>query len=303
MSYAKLRQTLAEGLGTAYKIPEDDIANILPENEEDFKSESFLESFLDFDKSRVETIGQKGKDKFEQGYSKAKKEVLTSYEKDIRDAFNIDEDDLVGIDLVKRVVEINSKKNKGDASKLTAEELKSHPAVINLLTEREKAFKTEKEQLEQQYDTKIKEFGRKELFGKVSSRALSILDELNPVLSEDPTRAKNQRNFLIREIEALDYQTSDDGGFIPLKDGKRLEDAHGHGITFDEFVKNKAKGLYDFKQAPDRDTPPAGGGQGGGGGAQKFKSEAEYAKYLSDSSIPLEDRKKAQEEWKKQAAS
>lgn len=303
MSYAKIRQSLAEGLETAYKIPEDDIATILPEDESEFSSETFLSKFLEYDKDRVEIIGQKGKDKFEQGYSKGKKESLTKQEEQIREEFNIDDNDLVGIDLVKKVVEINSKKSKGDVSKLSDDELKSHPSVINLLTERENRFKTEKEQLIEEHQSKLKEFSRKETMGKVSNKALDILDSLNPVLSEDPVRAKNQRNFLLRELDSLDFQINDSGNIIPLKDGKILEDQHGHSVNFEDFVSNKAKALYDFKQAPERGTPPSGGGNGSGGGSQKFKSEAEYAKYMSDRSISLEDRKKAQESWNKQAAS
>ena len=53
MSYAKLRQTLAEGLDTAYKVPEDDIAKILPENEEDFNANEFKTFFLDQDLSLI----------------------------------------------------------------------------------------------------------------------------------------------------------------------------------------------------------------------------------------------------------
>ena len=90
MSYAKLRQQLAEGLKTAYKISEDDIANILPENEADFNESTFLTSFLEQDKNRIEAINLKGKEKFEQGFSKAKKEVLQGFEKDIRESFGID---------------------------------------------------------------------------------------------------------------------------------------------------------------------------------------------------------------------
>src|SRR5690606_4041483 len=110
MSYTKLRQTLADSLATAYQLPEDDIATILPEKEEDFKEADFKSKFLDLDKDRIQTINQKGKEKFEQGYNKAKKEERINFEKEIREQFNIEDDDLIGIDLVKKVAEINAGK-------------------------------------------------------------------------------------------------------------------------------------------------------------------------------------------------
>ena len=302
MSYTKLRETLAEGLETAYKIPGDDIANILPENEADFNSDNFKTFFLDKDKERVETLGLKGKDKFEQGYSKAKKETLAGFEKEVKEAFGIDDDDLIGIDLVKKVVELNSKKISSDPSKLTDEQLHKHPSVIALLSKKEQDFIKRETELKTTFEDYKKTFERKETFNDVSKKALSIFNSMNPILSEDANKAENQRKDFIAKLQGYDFQ-KDGENYIPLKEGKRLEDAHGHGVSFDAFVKNNANLYYDFKKADDRSTPPAGGGSGGGGGTQKFKTEQEYAKYVTDSSIPREDRVKAQEEWSKQVES
>src|SRR5690606_34812449 len=138
----------------------------------------------------------------------------------------------------------------------------------------------------QDYESKISQFSRKELFGKVSKKALNYLDEMNPVLSSDPTKAANQKNWLLKELEGLDFQESDDD-FIPLKEGNRLEDGHGHGINLKQYVQNTAKTLYDFKQADDRDNPPPGGDNPTHVGIPK--TEAEYAKIMTDRSIPLEE--------------
>src|SRR5690606_7277702 len=147
MSYKKLRQTLAAVLGTAYQVPEDDIANILPEDEASFKENDFSTKFLELDKNRIQTIKQTGKDKFEQGYSKAKKEERAAFEKEIREQFNIEDEAVIGIDLVNKVIELNASKSKGDASKLTEDEIKSHPAVIKLLNDKDKAFKAQEKTL------------------------------------------------------------------------------------------------------------------------------------------------------------
>lgn len=302
MSYTQLLKSVAEGLKTAYQLSEDDIANILPEKEEDFKAETFTAKFLELDKDRIQTIHMKGKDKFDQGYGKAKKEALTVYENEIRSTFGIDEEDLQGIDLVNKVIEINSAKTKGDASKLTEDELKSHPSVIKILNEKDRAFKEQEQLIKSEFEQKLQGLNKAQLFGKVSKKGLSILDSMNPVLSQDPVRATNQKNWLIRELEQYDFQ--DEGNhFIPLKDGKRVEDGHGHGVNYEQLVQNIAKGLYDFKQADDRSAPPAGGGSGGGGAVPKFKNEAEYAAFVTNSDNSLEDRQRAREDWNKQAAS
>ncbi len=301
MSYTKLRQQLAEGLKTAYKISEDDIATILPEKEEDFKEGEFLTSFLEQDKNRVEAINQKGKDKFEQGYSKGKKEVLSSFETEIKEHFNIDDDDLIGIDLVKKVVESNSQKSKSDPTKLTEEELKSHPSVIKMLSEKEKTWKEEKKQLEEGFAEKLGQFNKEKVFNTVSKRALTFFEAMNPVLSADPVKAQNQKNILLEQIKGFEFQEDGDD-FIPLKDGKRIEDQHGHGISFESLVKDTAKQWFDFKQADDRSNPnpPGGGGTGSG---HKPKTVEEYSKMVTNRDIPLEERQKIKEEWNKQAAS
>lgn len=302
MSYTKLRETLAEGLGTAYKIQEDDIANILPENEADFKADDFKTFFLEKDKERVETLGLKGKDKFEQGYSKAKKESLTGFEKEIKEAFNIDEDDLIGIDLVKKVVELNSKKNSSDPSKLTEEQLLKHPSVIALLSKKEQDFTKRETELKTTFEDYKNEFERKETFRDVSKRALAIFNDMNPILSEDANKAENQRKDFVAKLKGYDFQ-KDGENYIPLKEGKRLEDAHGHGVSFDDFVKNNANLYYDFKKTDDRSNPPGPDSRNNNPSNHKFKTEQDYAKYVTDTSIPKEDRDKAREEWKKQAAS
>ncbi|MGG5486261.1 hypothetical protein [Gaetbulibacter sp. PBL-D1] len=301
MSYVKLIKTLADGLKTAYKTSEDDIINILPENEENFDETKFLEAFLKLDKDRIEAIGQKGKDKFTEGYNKAKKEERVAFEKEIKDTFDIDED-LIGIDLVKKVVELKSETSKKGAGKLSDDEIKSHPTVIKLLTEKEKAHKDDIQKIKEDNEQVILGMKKERVFGNVSKKALALLDEMNPVLSENPKVANNQRNYLLDRLKGYDWQpTENDDDYIPLKDGKRVEDAHGHGISFNDLVKGAASDLYDFKQSDKRDTPPGGGSGGGSGsGNHKFKSEDEYAAYVTDTSIPLADRQKAKEDWNKQ---
>jgi len=126
---------------------------------------------------------------------------------------------------------------------------------------------------------------------------MSFFDSLNPVLSTDPVKAQNQKNILIDALASFEYQKTNEGTFIPLREGKRIEDAHGHGVTLDDHVKGIAEKFFDFKKADDRSTPPAGGGGSGTSGQYKPKDEAEYAKLMTDRSIPLEDRQAIKKAW------
>ena len=300
MSYTALRKQLADSLRTAYQLEEDDIATILPEKEDEFKESEFKSKFLELDRDRIATINQKGKEKFEQGYSKAKKEVLSDLEQDIRDEFSIEDDELRGIDLVKKVAEVNGKKSKADPSKLSEDELKAHPSVIKLLNDKDKTFKTREQEIKEEYETKLSSFQKDKQFNDISKKALSIFEQMNPVLSKDPERAANQKSILLNDLKGINFQEDGDS-LIPLdKEGNRLEDKHGHGINFEQLVKSRAEKYYDFKQADQRDSPPAGGGQEGGD-PRVPKNQEEYARMITDKSIPLEERQKMKEDYKAQS--
>ena len=302
MSYTALKNTLAESLRTAYQLEEDDIAAILPDNEEDFKTDIFKNRFLDLDKERIQTINQKGKDKFEQGYNKATGEVLSKFEREAKAEFGINDDSLKGLDLVRSIVEQNSKAPKADFSKLSEDEIKAHPSVIKFLNEKDSLFKQREQEIKAEFENQINTFNEKERFSKVSRRALEILESMNPVLSSDPIRASNQKSILLEQLKNYQYQ-EDNGNYIPLKDGKRLENDHGHGIDFDNLIKNEASKYFDFKKADERSNPNPSG-EGSAVNYLKPKTEEEYVKTMSDQSIPLEERKQVREAWQnKQAAS
>lgn len=297
MSYTALRQTLVDTLRTTNQLEEDDIATFLPEKEDEFKESDFKEKFLELDRSRIETIKERGSDKFEQGIKKGTKKALDSLEKDIRDEFGIDDDELRGLDLVKKVAELNSKKSKADPSKLSADELKSHPEIIKLLNEKEKSFKTREQELKEDFDKQLNGFKKEQTFGNVSKKALAIFESMNPVLSKDPEKAANQKNILLNDLKGINFQEDGDQ-FIPLDaDGKRMEDPHGNGINFEKLVKSRAEKYYDFQKADPRDTPPAGGSDGGDGGSRVPKNEQEYAKMVTDKTIPLEERQQIRKDW------
>ncbi len=283
MSYAILRSSLAGVLATAYNVQEDELQTILPTDETVFDAEAFRTAVLEKDTAKV----ARGKEKFEQGYSKAKAEVLAGFEAELRSKFEIAED-LRGVDLVAKIAEEQAKSNP------SYENVTTHPDVIKLLNDKESAFKKSLDDLKGEYEEKEKTFQKERVFEKVSTNAFTILDSLKPILSNDAQRANNQKRILLQELKGYDFQENQ-GVITVLKDGKRLENEHGHGVTFEQLVKEKAEAYFDFQASDKRETPA-----GGGSGQEHIsipKNEVEYAKVMSDRSIPIEDRRKIQNEY------
>ena len=294
MSYTDLKNAVAGILGTAYQAPADAIAELLPDSEEEFDGEKLKASVLELDKKRIQSSKDYGKTRFDEGYKKATREILNAYEEKIREEFGVSDEELKGIDLIRKVVEIGTSNTKKDPKDLSEDELKTLPAVLRLLAEKEKSFSEREKEIKTEYEAKIAQFEKERVFNEVSKKALSILDSLNPVLSTDPVKAQNQKNILLRELQSFDFQEVD-GEIVPMKDGKRYENDHGHGVSLEALVKETAGNYFDFKQADQRDAPPAGQGSGVGGGIKIPKTEAEYVKVMTDTSIPIEQRLKIKE--------
>lgn len=301
MSYTNLKNAVAGILETAYQTPADAIAELLPDSEEEFDGEKLKASVLELDKNRIQSSKDHGKTRFDEGYKKATREVLNAYEEKIREEFGVADEELKGVDLIRKVVETGSSSTTKDPKDLSEDELKTLPAVLKLLSEKEKSFSEREKEIKTEYETKIAQFGKERVFNEVSKKALSILDSLNPVLSTDPVKAQNQKNILLRELQSFEFQEVN-GEIVPMKDGKRYENDHGHGVSLETLVKDTAGNYFDFKQADQRDAPPAGQGSGAGGGIKIPKTESEYAKIMTDTSIPMEQRLKIKEAFHAQTA-
>jgi hypothetical protein len=94
------------------------------------------------------------------------------------------------------------------------------------------------------------------------------------------------------------YEIAANGDIVVLdKEGKRVEDAHGNAVKFDDFVVNIASQGIDFQEHDDKGTPhgtkPPGGDDKGDKKPfvmPKFSTKAEYNAYVADKTIPLDHR-------------
>jgi hypothetical protein len=192
------------------------------------------------DVERVQKLKGNTKELFDNGYKKAQKELMSDFEKQVRDKYDIDSEK-VGIDLIDELVTAKAAK-----SKLKDDEVKLHPLFIDL----EKRKNDEIKQVKGEYEGKVtdlqNQFQRKTKLERVRDDAKRIFMGLNPVISENTVVASNRERDFMAKFDEFDYELDDKGNHIIVKDGKRMEDEHANPITFDGFVKDKAMLYYDF---------------------------------------------------------
>lgn len=251
---------------------------------------------------------------FNQGEQKARKEVLTKFEDDLRTEFGIDSKKK-GLDLVKEVVTAKTP-DPAKPDSISEDVVKKHPAFLK----REKELQDSLDLSKKETEDKVKEvengYAKKETFKTVSEIGLTEFDKLNPVLSADSGKAAKQKNLLTKALQdsGYDFEIQKDKSVLLMKEGKRAEDAHGNPIKYADFIKQTADDLgFDFKVATDRTSAGGGNGTGGkanegnGNEALKFTgkmptNDDEYIKIITDNTIPVDARNEVEAFYNKPAA-
>lgn len=274
-----------------------------------------LTDLLSEDRERVSKLtpkpGEDGPSKFQEGYKKAKKEERAALEKEVKEQYGI-ESDLTGKDLIEHIVTTKAAEaSKGKKGEMTEDEIKVSPVYRNLEKSLAKQLADKETEWEKKLTDAEKGFAKKETFGSFKDEALKELAGLKPILSKDETRARNQREAFAKELlsEGLEI-VKEDGDFLLLKDGKRMDDGHGNPVKWKDYVREKATGFFDFEannggsnSGNSNEGNKESGNQGAGGakkypdGIEKPKDLASYSKIVSDKTIPLADRQAVAEAW------
>ena len=259
-----------------------------------------LAAILQKDADRVKAIKeglgidpQKEKDLRDEGYRRAEKEIMTNFEKSVREEYGI-ESEAQGVELIKAVVQKSVQGVKG--GELTDDKVKAHP----LYTQLEKRMNDELAKLKTDHQSQIDnmkaEHEKEGTLSKVKGIAKTMLASFNPLIAENTVVAANRETDFLEKFAGYDYQFDDKGNvsLIIDKDGKRLENAQGHAVKFNDFVKEKADLYYEYKKQDQKGDPNGGtnDGQNPPAGGSKFnipKSEEEYYQKLGELSSS-EDR-------------
>ena len=294
-------------LSKAYNFDNGKIAELFKDGETELSEQQqteILNKILEIDAQRVENIKKSvdKKDAFQDGFKKAKSEVLTDFEKGLKEKFGI-ESDKTGLELVEELV--LKKSEGGQSGDLTEDAIKRSKVFQDMESNLKKQITTVKTE----YETKINEiqdgYKAEQTFSNVSQKALQIFNGLNPILPQNKTVADNQVKIFVNTLKDFKFDVQDERIVVMDKDGKVLEDGHGNSRSFEDIVKETASGLFEFKANNGGSGSGNGGqGQGQGGSGSSYagnvpKTFEELEKVMSDTSISIEDRSNIMAEYEK----
>ena len=299
-------KTIITGLlSKAYNFDNGKIAELFKDGETELSEDQqkeILQKLLDEDAQRVENIKKSvdKKDAFQDGFKKAKSEVLTDFEKGLKEKFGV-ESDKTGLELIEEVV--SKKSEGGQGGDVTEDAIKRSKVFQDMESNLKKQITTVKTE----YETKINEiqdgYKAEQTFSNVSQKALQIFNGLNPILPQNKTVADNQVKFFVNTLNDFKFDVQDERIVVMDKDGKVIEDGHGNSRSFEDIVKETASGLFEFK-ANNGGSGSGNGGQGQGGSGSSYagnvpKTFEELEKVMSDTSISIEDRSNIMAEYEK----
>ena len=299
-------KTIITGLlSKAYNFDNGKIAELFKDGETELSEDQqkeILQKLLDEDAKRVEAIKKSvdTKPAFQDGFKKAQGEILTKFEKDLKEKFSL-ESDKMGLELVEELV--SKKSEGGQGGDVTEDAIKRSKVFQDMESNLKKQVTTVKTE----YETKINEiqdgYKAEKTFSNVSQKALQIFNGLNPILPQNKTVADNQVKFFVNTLKDFKFDVQDERIVVMDKDGKVIEDGHGNSRSFEDIVKETASGLFEFK-ANNGGSGSGNGGQGQGGSGSSYagnipKTFEELEKVMGDNSISIEDRSNIMAEYEK----
>lgn len=228
--------------------------------------ENFTEFIYSWDADRIKRYKDDTTKKYDDGYKKATAESLSKAEKEYRDKYGITEDKK-GIELIDAIVA----KHAGTGGKrVTDDDIKRHPLYLELENSVKDKYvpKSEYEKVTGEFDSFKTGIEKDRMRQNIKARAETIFNSEEFVLSADPGRRLTQLRDFYNDLNSrFDHaELSDSGEILALvKDGKRLEDAHGNPIKFSQLVNSVADSRFDRKQQ----DPKGGGGNKNNPGNQK----------------------------------
>jgi len=244
-----------------------------------------LDLVLDKDGDRIENIKKNTKpsvDVLKAEYSKARKETMQEFEANLKKDFGI-ESDKEGIELVNVIVS----KQKPN-TKLTDEDVKKHPLYLSL--EENRVPKEKYDELEGEFTEYKKSHERSSLMGTVHKNAIAILNEMNPIVSENPRVAQTRQEDFLNKFDSYNFELRDDGNHLILdKEGNRIEDKHGNPLKFKAFVEEVATANYDFAKQQNRQNSgnqQQQQQQNQNGDIKIPSNEQEYVKFMAEETDP-----------------
>jgi len=268
----------------------EQLADLLYQKSDDANADPVLKTdalqvLLDLDAKRVSDLKPDTKDIFNNGYKKAQAEVAESWEADIRDVFKIDQEaKLKGAELLGAVKAATAGKSKDPAA------IKTSAEYLELERESKKALDALAAKHREELEAIDSKYKKESTWQNVQGEIRKHLMELNPVLPEDTGKRERLLELFAGMFSGYDWQ-ADNGTFIPMKDGNRVENAQKYPKSLADLVKEGAESMFDFAKQPPAGNAGNKNGKDSGSGSgttvtTRFKDESDYLKQYAEETDP-----------------
>lgn len=298
---SRLLQILREHAGKALNIPDGELDGLFNKPEEELDPATIVKALND---KYLANVNAFGKTRSDDGIAQGIRRKGEEYEKAIKKRFGVTSDK-VGDELIEEVFAFASKDKGGSKGKMTDDEIRLSQPFLDM----EKALTTETKKLKADHEKAITDlqagYKKKETFASVSKSINDLWDSEGYIFgeSENPKLIANRRNALLKEFSSYDWEQNGDE-FIPIKDGKRLEDDLHHPISFKDLVSNVTGEFYEKKVTDKRQSP---GDANKGDDSNKNQQKAyngklpttreEFDKLNSDPKTTLAQKKELLNHW------
>ena len=167
------------------------------------------------------------------------------YEKQIK-AIGIDLGDATGeeaIEKIKAHLETVGTQSKGV-------DPKDEQSIRNSKVFRDEQLAMAKKHAElvKEYEAKLTgvqtDFQRKETLRAVRDDIKATIKELNAVLPEDPKLLEKQMRLVDLDLEGVQFERDGDTWILKDKEGNVIENAQGHAIKYQDFLKDTVRNNY-----------------------------------------------------------
>ena len=275
-------------LQKAYNLPENEVAETLFKKSDDGSittelREDALDVLLRLDAERVAKLAKPvdTTEVYNKAVKKTEAEVHGTWEKRLREAYPaVDpEKKLKGEDLLNAV-----KAAQQQSSSYDPNQVKKTDEYLSL----ERQMREALEAKEQEYAAKVQEvqmqFQRQQVWGDMSKVIREKFMGLNPILPEDNAKAQRLVDDFVLKFKDYEWQRTDDGRTLPLQNGQRINNQHGHAMFLEDLVAGTANLYFDFKKQ--EATGQAGNENGRQAITITFKDDEDFMKRYNAESDP-----------------
>lgn len=250
------KETLSAFLLKTLNLSEEKVAELLNSEGTEFKPEA-LAALLAADTERVKVFKDENQVYFDNGLKKATKEVLTDFEKKVKEKYGITSDKK-GDELIEEIVLTKA----GKPGAVDEAKVKAHPLYIKLQDDAAKAVTAKETEWQEKYNNYEKGVTKEKTFSEILKRANPLLEKFE--LPKAQALKDAQLKLLTDELNKYDFQKNEND-FVILADGKVVEDGHGKRTNLDDLVQSIAAKYWPKLEGKPRSGSGATNDQSGQG--------------------------------------